>query len=54
MNFDHFSTVTELNLSKEDMFHLLNQPDAILANEEAEIAKLGNEPAHVESKNDGK
>ncbi len=54
MNFDHFSTVTELELSKEEMFHLLNQPDAILANEESEIMKLGNEPVHMEQQKDGK
>lgn len=46
MSNEHQSTVTEVELSEKELFHLLNQPDVILAEEEAEIQKLGNEPIH--------
>lgn len=47
MSNEHQSTVTEVELTEKELFHLLNQPDVILANEEIEIQKLGNEPVQT-------
>lgn len=47
MNNQNSSTVTFVELTDKEMFHLLNQPDVILANEEIEIQKLGNEPVQT-------
>lgn len=44
MSNEHKSIVTTVELTERELFHLLNQPDVILAEEEIEIQKLGNEP----------
>lgn len=44
MNNEHLSTVTVIELSKKEAYHLLNQPSKILIEEADEIQKLNNEP----------
>lgn len=52
MSNEYLSTVTMIELSKKETYHLLNQPSKILIEEANEIQKLNNEPVLAEDENE--